>query len=200
MNFMASVKLSSRLVFTPDMATGIRVIDNDHRMLIDIANSLADEVASGATIEKKGAALEALVRYVEEHFRREEKMMTDCAYADLTAHMREHQNLSRSVYDIHLLYRQHPDQVPWDQVTSFVGNWLVNHILKTDMAYVPCIRNFDGTKKCSGIAPIQPVTVHVAPGQIDLLFRCSNLLMEEGEAARRLAEAVAAIEASAPSA
>jgi hemerythrin-like metal-binding protein len=194
MNLMAQITVSQRMNFTPDMATGIRVIDNDHRMLIDIANSLADEVAGDASIEKRGAALEALVRYVEEHFRREEKMMTDCAYAELANHMREHQKLSRSVYDLCALYRTHPDQVPWPQVVVFVMDWLKTHILKTDMAYVPCVRNFDGTKKCAGAASIQPVTVHVVPRQIDLLFRCSNLLMEDGDAARMLEEAVAKIE------
>jgi hemerythrin-like metal-binding protein len=190
-----SSNVSQRLAFTPDMATGIRVIDNDHQMLIDIANSLSDEVAKNAPIEKRGSALDALVRYVEEHFRREEKMMTDCAYADLSKHMLEHQNLSRSVYEIHHLYRTHPDQVPWEKVVSFVMEWLKSHILKSDMSYVPCIRSFDGTKKCSGIVPIQPITLHALPNKIDLLFRCSNLLLEEGEAARMLEEAVAAIEA-----
>ena len=196
MNHMAQVTVMSRLVFTPEMATGIRAIDNDHRMLFDIANALADDVAAGHGPDKLGSALEALTRYVEEHFRREEKMMTDCAYENLTAHMREHQNLSRSVYEINQLFRTHPDQVPWDQVGAFVTSWLKDHILKTDMAYVPCIRNFDGTKKCGGQAPIQPITMHVAPSRADLLFRCSNLLMEDGEAAKRLEEAVAAIEAA----
>lgn len=194
MNHMAQVTAMPRLVFTPDMATGIRAIDNDHRLLIDIANSLADDVDRNKGQEELGATLEALIRYVDEHFRREEKIMTDCAYENLGQHMREHQNLARSAYDIHLLYRTHPEQVPWADVVSFMNNWLRHHILETDMAYVPCVRNFDGTKKCGGGPPVQPVTVHVAPSRVDLLFRCSNLLMEDGELAQRLDEAVAAIE------
>lgn len=194
MNHMTQVRTVTHITFTPDMATGIRAIDNDHRMLIDIANSLADDVARGRGVEQLGAALEALIRYVEEHFAREERMMTDCAYPDLAKHMREHQNLARSVYEIHRLYRSDPEQVPWDQVVDFVANWLKHHILQSDKAYVPCIRNFDGTKKCGQQAPIQAVTLHVAQSRLDLLFRCSNLLLEDGKAADLLERAVSAIE------
>lgn len=193
-NHMTQITPVQHLTFTPEMATGIRAIDNDHRMLIDIANSLADDVAKGGASERLGAALEALIRYVEEHFAREEKMMTACAYEDLANHIREHQNLARSVYDIHRLYRAEPDQVPWGQVVEFVANWLKFHILQSDKAYVPCVRNFDGTKKCSNQPPIQSVTLHVAPSRIDLLFRCSNLLLEDGKAADLLERAVAGIE------
>ncbi|MBF0166455.1 MAG: hemerythrin family protein [Alphaproteobacteria bacterium] len=194
MNHMVPVVSMPSLAFTPDMATGIRAIDNDHRMLIDIANALTEEVAAGNSKEKLGAALDALIRYVEEHFRREEKMLTDCAYPQLAAHMREHQNLSRSVYEIHHLFRTHPEQVPWGQVTAFLANWLKSHILQTDMAYVECVRNFDGTKNGNSPLPIQPLTLHVTPNRADLLFRCSNLLLEDGEMARLLEEAVTQIE------
>lgn len=194
MNHMTQVKPVTHLTFTPDMATGIRAIDNDHRMLIDIANSLADDVAKGGGVEHLGASLEALIRYVEEHFAREEKIITDCAYENLAQHMREHQNLARSVYEIHRLFRTDPDQVPWDQVVEFVSSWLKNHILQSDKAYVPCVRNFDGTKKCGPQPAIQAVTLHVAQSRLDLLFRCSNLLLEDGKAADLLERAVSAIE------
>ncbi|TAN44177.1 MAG: bacteriohemerythrin [Rhodospirillales bacterium] len=194
MNHMAPVTTMPRLTFTPDMATGIRAIDNDHRMLVDIANSLSEEVLAGSKKEKLGAALEALINYAEVHFSREEKMISDCAYAETASHMREHQNFSRLVYESHRLFRTDPEKVSWEKLTAFLMDWLKNHILKTDKAYVDCVRNFDGTKKSAGAPLIQPVTLHVTPSRADLLFRCSNLLLEDGEMARLLEEAVSAIE------
>jgi hemerythrin len=172
------------------MATGIRAIDNDHRMLFDIVNALHDEIDNQAHAEKIDSALVALIRYVEEHFAREEKIMEACRYADLGQHMRLHQSLSQTVYSLLHLFRTEPEKIVWSEVQAFLNQWLKNHIMKCDSAYVPAVRNFTAGPGHEAPPSLQAVTVRVPPDQIDLIFRCASALADGGDPARLLADAM----------
>lgn len=178
----------ARIQYTKALSTGIRVIDNDHRMLIDIANALHDAVDRKAADEEVASALDALIRYVEEHFEREEKFMASCNYPDIAAHMKQHQGLAQTVYRLQRLNRTEPAKVSWTEVLDFIDTWLTHHIQKVDMAYVPYVRNLVGTKTAptDALAPLQALTVRVPPDSIEALFTIVNILAEGGPEAQKL--------------
>jgi hemerythrin len=179
-----------RISFTAQLATGIKAIDNDHRMLIDIVNALHDEIDSQAHASQVDSALAALIRYVEEHFAREEKIMEACRYTDLASHMKLHQNLAQTVYSLLRLFRTEPEKIVWAEVQAFLNQWLINHISKCDMAYVPAVRNFTANQTAEAPPSLQAVTVRVPPDQVDLIFRCASALADGGDPARMLADTV----------
>lgn len=120
--------------------TGIRAIDADHRMLFDIVNALIAESNNNSNADEIGSTFRALTEYVDTHFAREEKFLEQCDYRDLDDHKKLHQKLREKVLAIEELFHKNPSNLDLESVCKFLSDWLVHHILNSDMAYVPAIR------------------------------------------------------------
>lgn len=114
-------------------------LDFDHQMLINIINQLFDAMASKQDHAVIGQVIGSLVRYVEIHFAREERVMKECRYPDLKPHAAKHREIEETVRDIHTLWLKAPQEVNSAEVMRFLRTWLVNHILKSDMKYAPFV-------------------------------------------------------------
>lgn len=120
--------------------TGIRAIDADHRMLFDIVNALIREANGKSSADEIGSTFHALQQYVDTHFEREERFLEQCGYPDLENHKKLHQKLREKVIGIEKLYHANPTKLDLEAVCKFLSDWLVQHIMTSDMAYVPSIR------------------------------------------------------------
>nr|NIP74007.1 hemerythrin [Gammaproteobacteria bacterium]NIR98985.1 hemerythrin [Gammaproteobacteria bacterium]NIV21592.1 hemerythrin [Gammaproteobacteria bacterium] len=67
-------------------AVGVRHLDDDHRDLIALANTLIGTVEQGADVEQARDALENLVELALAHFEAEERVLSECDYPDLREH------------------------------------------------------------------------------------------------------------------
>ena len=79
-----------------------------------------------------------LVRYTENHFRDEERILQRCDYPDLAKHKAQHDALTGKVHQFATDLRAGRASVSMDLLT-FLRDWLYNHILKTDADYVPTV-------------------------------------------------------------
>lgn len=73
-----------------------------------------------------------MIQYTAEHFKREEAAMDRIKYAHSIAHKAEHKKL---VYDVLELQKKFDEgkALLTMEVAKFLRDWLVNHIMKTDM-------------------------------------------------------------------
>ncbi len=121
-----------------EYSVGVPELDQQHRQLVSLINQLTRAEASGGMISY---VFDELDHYVKEHFRAEEKLLRKAGYADYEEHRQQHrvfeewlravrQSFSIGGTSTHLLA---------DSINSYLRNWLVNHILKSDMAYKPVI-------------------------------------------------------------
>lgn len=117
--------------------TGVRVIDNDHRMLFLIINMLIRDHESGQRPAFMAETLSALVNYVEVHFAREENYMRQYGYPDVDDHIAEHRSLETSVSALMDIFDSNGDGLDMGKTCEFLGDWLRHHILNRDMKYVP---------------------------------------------------------------
>lgn len=120
--------------------TGIRVIDNDHKMLFEITEALVESANREEAPEALGDIIACLVDYADGHFRREEAFMAKCRFPDLHAHWLEHQRATEHIHEIRDLYRSDPDQVDTAELAAFFTSWLIHHIQDSDQRYVPYVR------------------------------------------------------------
>jgi hemerythrin len=151
--------------------TGIRVIDEDHKMLFSIVNNLIDEVNSSADGEPREieSLLEALINYVDTHFAREEQFLEQFGYPELDTHRDTHDALRQQIDGIANDYKTQPDSVDLRKVCVFLINWLSQHILISDMDYVPYVTG-DKTGTEPGLrARSQQVSVSVPRGTGNLV-------------------------------
>lgn len=117
---------------------GHKVIDAQHRRLIEIVNQLEDAVAGGKRRSQLIAIIDQLERYVEVHFNMEEHKMRESGYPGLDEHMREHRAFTQKLVSFSLPIRQGKS---WPAATMlrWLIDWIGNHITIQDQRYAPWI-------------------------------------------------------------
>jgi len=126
--------------WSADYETGVAAIDRDHQGLFALINDLYNKIRSGSSEDSIGVTIEALVVYVEAHFEREETLMEICDYPGLDGHRAAHCKLTAQVMAYKRDFEASPENFDAAGFMGFVTNWLTNHILQDDMAYVPSIK------------------------------------------------------------
>jgi hemerythrin-like metal-binding protein len=120
-----------------EYSVGVPEFDEQHKGLVMLINQLTEAGHRPARIK---STLDALDRYVKEHFRAEEALMTSRRYENLDEHRKQHQAFEEWLQAVKVVYNfsTSPDFFA-DTVNTFLRHWLINHILKTDMAYKPVL-------------------------------------------------------------
>lgn len=122
-----------------DYLVGDTIIDNDHKMLFAIINEFYDAFIQSRKRSDLARILTRLVNYAEEHFQREEKIMADHKFPGAAEHHAIHEELYETIFALNK--RLESDPSPLDRETvGFLKHWLVDHILKHDMALGDFIR------------------------------------------------------------
>lgn len=121
-------------------ATGIAVIDDQHKTLFQAVNDLHEAFRSGAGKEQVAKSIAFLVRYTVDHFRDEEGFMERYGYEGLDPHRAEHMLLLDEVKAFSEKLQSAPDQVRPMEVARFLGDWLTHHINQVDMKYAAFLK------------------------------------------------------------
>ncbi len=129
-------RLSARpyVEWKDEYSVGIDSIDQQHKKLIGLINSLqtAVDYSAGADFERE--ALDELVDYTKTHFSYEESLMEDNGYPDFTTHRAEHELMIAKVEATLREYQRDQDKAMQDAV-DYLRDWLINHINGTDKQY-----------------------------------------------------------------
>jgi hemerythrin len=123
------------MTWTEKMSVGVEVLDNDHKKLVDMVNTLFDGIQGGHGKEAVGKILDGLIAYTVEHFNREEAFFAKTGYPDAAAHKAQHEDLCKQVVDVQQKFKSGATPTLSLEVMNFLKNWLVNHIQGTDKKY-----------------------------------------------------------------
>lgn len=188
--------------WSDEYSVGIRVIDNDHRELFDLVNQLHEGLESHAGSAIIGQTTDRLIRYVKEHFKREEGLMFEYGYPGLEEHRRKHNEFVWLVSAIRKIVLECPHRLDGHKLLNFLSKWLTSHIMKTDREYLPYLHSEpqkSGRQKpqAGRAGTTQPdneteelieTTLAVPADKVDLLRRCATILRAGGPAAESLFE------------
>ncbi len=114
-------------------AVGVRHLDDDHRDLIALANTLIGTVEQGADVEQARDALENLVELALAHFEAEERVLSECDYPDLREHILAHNLLLRGILKFRADLRY--GRLSVDEAAEFIATWVLDHIEAEDQQY-----------------------------------------------------------------
>jgi hemerythrin-like metal-binding protein len=120
------------MVWSRVLSVGVDEIDEDHRKLISIFNTLNHAVVERESPEYLAAVLEELINCTVWHFSHEERLMLKHGYAEATEHKAEHQELIQSARDVQQRILRAGGPVT-DEHIVFLERWLTEHILTADM-------------------------------------------------------------------
>ncbi len=125
------------LAWTADLDTGIDVIDQQHRRIVDFVNDLEAAQVLGDQKKIKGV-VDDCVDYTLSHFAFEESLQEEAGYPYCKPHKKVHQLFARKVSE----YQQRMelgDDVG-AELHNMLSRWLVNHIKHDDADYVSSVR------------------------------------------------------------
>ena len=125
--------------WTEALSVGNEAIDDDHRHLFDLLDQLQRATPAGLVTQEVVGVVDELVRYTENHFRREEEFMQRVAYPAYPAHKIEHE---RFVSEVHALQSRlaRGAQTLILSIDKLLSDWLRQHVLVVDKALAEYLR------------------------------------------------------------
>ena len=117
-----------------NLSVHIESVDNQHKKLIEMINEFYDNIINRTNIENISKLISELKKYIVEHFSFEEKYMKQFNYIDFRPHKAEHDAFVAKVNEVEEKINN-GKLVLSLEITSFLFDWLKNHIQITDKKY-----------------------------------------------------------------
>jgi hemerythrin-like metal-binding protein len=128
------------MAWNDKLSVGVKVLDDDHKKLLAIANELYDAIVDQRGKDVLGGILDRLVSYTQFHLAREEQFFAVTGYPDAVQHTKIHEALTKQALDIQ--ERLNCGTQPLTlEVMTFLKDWLFDHILGADAKYGPYLNS-----------------------------------------------------------
>jgi hemerythrin len=126
------------LAWTSDLDTGIDVIDNQHKRIVDYINQLGVAIQQQNRISV-GAVLDELVGYTVSHFAFEESLQEEAGYELAKPHKGVHEMFIKRIAKYQARHSAGEDIAK--ELHGMLSTWLIHHIKRDDMAYVSEVKD-----------------------------------------------------------
>jgi hemerythrin-like metal-binding protein len=124
------------MTWSDKFSVGVKALDNQHIALVNTLNELYEAMMKGQAKSVTGPLLTKLVKYTQEHFAAEEKMMASTKFPGLAQHVVKHKDLIKQVSAFVERYERGEISLS-SELMKFLRDWLGTHILKEDHEYGP---------------------------------------------------------------
>ena len=140
----------TELIWNEGMSVGIDAIDEDHKKIIAILAKLTSAEHGKTSEQTINAIFTELEHYVILHFAREEALLEQACYAEITAHKISHQKFIEQLPILKQEWLTKDCLACSEKITTFLHQWIVKHILVEDLDYVSSVYKFSNSAKNSG--------------------------------------------------
>ncbi len=122
-------------------SVGVKLFDDHHKVLIDLINLLHDLLNTSLDFVAIDKIFGELVKYVKYHFKAEEAYFDKYNYPNTVLHKKEHSKFVQFVADSYQDLRSTGYLLAAIELFNFLREWLIKHILVTDMKYTKFFTN-----------------------------------------------------------
>lgn len=129
--------------WSEDLETGIQVIDDQHKRIVQYINELDHAIRTGDRNEVN-RVIEGLLDYTITHFEFEEELQRRAEYPFLKAHQRVHEIFIRKLSSLRERF-DNGENVS-GELLSMLKVWLSSHIKGDDQDYVESVSNMLGAE------------------------------------------------------
>ncbi|MDM1756390.1 MULTISPECIES: bacteriohemerythrin [Acinetobacter] len=127
-----------KMKWLPEYNTGIEVIDDQHKRILDYINDLqnVDIVSDRAQVKE---VLDNIIDYTQSHFTFEESLQEEANYKYRVPHKRVHDLFIKRIEG----YRQdfQDGKSIENELSEVLAKWLINHIQHDDADYVGAVKH-----------------------------------------------------------
>ena len=131
-------------VFWNDIySVDFEVIDNQHKELVRMTNTLFDGCKKGSTSADAVfmQTIRGAVEYAQTHFFTEEKYMKMTDFPDMAAHKKEHESFVSVVLESVKNFEEGNSEPI--VLARFLKTWLLTHIAEVDKKYAPYLASLN---------------------------------------------------------
>ncbi|MCL2196346.1 MAG: bacteriohemerythrin [Treponema sp.] len=136
--------------WTDKLACGIKIIDDQHKGLVNLVNEMFDHVSGNYVQERDyfNRVIQEAVKYVKTHFATEEKILVATKFTGYAEHKKEHENFIRAIVD-NIKEYESGNRLTLSTFTRFLKDWILSHIAFMDKQYFEYFRKI-ATRKEDG--------------------------------------------------
>lgn len=138
-NGLTEKEIPDLMPWSPKLELSIEVIDGHHKKLVAFINLLHKAMRLQKGTKEVGGILKNLAEYTVFHFAFEEELFKKYGYPEYENHRKIHKKLVAQVLDYQKDFTTGKATITMD-LMDFLTDWLKDHILKTDKAYVPFLK------------------------------------------------------------
>jgi len=147
---------------------GIKLIDDQHKGLVDLVNDMFRHVTEDEEQERKylNKVIDEAVSYIKVHFSTEEKIMDATKYQGYTEHKNEHKKFILTVLE-HVEKFNSGKRVSLMSFSKFLKEWVLSHIAVVDRQYFVHFKDM-ASRKADG-----SLSINLADGE-EVLYSSAN--------------------------
>ena len=138
------------IVWSSKLSCGIKLIDEQHKGLVDLVNDMFSHVTGNYAYEKDyfKSVIQETVKYVKTHFATEEKIMLAANFSGYTEHRQKHEDFILAVIESIRDYEA-GKRFTLLTFTRFLRDWILSHIALMDKQYFEYFRKI-ATRNADG--------------------------------------------------
>ena len=124
------------ITWSSTFSCGVKVIDDQHKGLIDLVNDLFSH-STGNDVQERNyfdLVIQDLVKYVKNHFSTEEKLMSATKFPGYIEHKKEHEAFILKVVKTVKDYKE-GKRYTLASISRFLKDWVLSHIAVMDKKY-----------------------------------------------------------------
>ena len=131
------------LEFDNSLVTGNKMIDDQHKELIEKIDKLLTCCEQGCGKMQAIKMLDYLAEYTVFHFEAEEKLQEEVSYPGIQEHKEKHAEFKKVVDELHEMLEEQegPSEEFVAAVKKNVVNWLFHHIKNKDQTLATFVQN-----------------------------------------------------------
>jgi diguanylate cyclase (GGDEF)-like protein/hemerythrin-like metal-binding protein/PAS domain S-box-containing protein len=118
----------SWVVFDAAHLTGVKIIDDQHRQIVQMVNDLNRSLEEGRDDAELKRLFGALLAFTASHFATEEALMARHGYPQMDEHKTQHENLVHELQEIAAEFSQGAEL----RLLQSIKDWLLGHIQHAD--------------------------------------------------------------------
>ncbi len=128
-----------KLEWEEKYSVGVKLIDDQHKMMFATINELLDAVNTSPTKEKLHGIIDQLIKYKKFHFATEERYFEEFNYENTKDHINRHNIFNLKLVEIQKKWGDNNLSLAFDLV-DFLEDWLIDHLMTADQEYKECFK------------------------------------------------------------
>jgi len=134
-------KYEKHVKWSNTYSMGVKLVDDQHKGLLDFVNDLFNHATGDEHEEREyfKSVIQQAVKYIKEHFRTEEKLMTATKFPGYMEHKKVHDEFTLTVLKSVKEFEA-GKRLVLEKFAYFLKDWVLTHVAVMDVKYAEYFR------------------------------------------------------------